>query len=213
MNIKKKIEDLQQQGLNSNCYYLINSKDMLETIKKCNDDHEKLKYFYDLCKGWDNSDNAIPLEIGVSLEELIKDPNVRVGIHRSSAVTGIDDEILKNIMTIGLRNNGQIFQGVTHEIPGLTKTISFVNNMIHTIPMLKSSYKGSNGAIIFNFPANYLDSEGNIVSGFENQIYQECNGSYYVRPEFIVGYLVSEYGVYNLYTRQDILNKGDKLSD
>lgn len=210
MNIKKKIEALQQKGLNSNCYYLINSKDMLETIDKCKNDNVKLEYFYNLCEGWDNTENAIPLEIGIYLEELINNPSICVGIHRSSAVTDINDPILEDIMQEGLRNDAQISQGAFHGVPDLTKTISFVNNMFHTIPMLKGSYKGSNGSIILTFPANCLDQEGNALPGLENQIYEIKNDIYYVRPEFIAGYLVAEYGVYNLYTKEDIINKGRK---
>lgn len=208
MNIKKKIKDLQKQGLNSNCYYLINSKDMQETILKCKKDKEKLEYFYNLCEGWDNFGFSIPLEIGLYIEGLINDPNITVGIHRSSVVTGIDDRNLVNIMQQGLENNAQISQGVVHDIPGLTKTISIVDNMFRTIPMLKSGYKGSNGTFLFAFPSNLLDEDGNILDGFEYQIYEVKNGTHYIKPEFIVGYLVAEYGVYNLYTKEDIIIKG-----
>ncbi|MBQ6687215.1 MAG: hypothetical protein IJN03_01680 [Bacilli bacterium] len=204
--IKQKIENLQKQGINSNCYYLINSKDMQDVINKCGNDSEKLEYFYNLCASWDNLGSAIPLEIGSYIENLLKEPSVRIGIHRSSLVIDKNDDTLKSIMSSGLRNDAQISQGATHDIPDLTKTISFVNNMFHTIPMLKGSYKGSNGSILFAFPSEYVDQEGNVLPGFEDNIYEIKNGSYYIRPNFIIGYLVSEYGVYNLYTKEDILN-------
>jgi len=210
LNINKKIEKLQKQGINSNCYYLINSKDMIETIDKCSNDKKKLEYFYNLCEGWDLTKEVIPLEIGVSLEKMVNDSNIRVGIHRSSVITDKNDQVLKYIMQNGLRNDAQITQGATHVVPDLTKTISFVNNMFHTVPMIKGSYKGSNGAIILTFPTEYLDLEGNVLPEFINEIYEETNGIYYVRPEFIVGYLVAEYGVYNLYTKEDILNREEE---
>jgi len=205
MQIKKKIEALQRQGLDNNCYYLINSKDMQETIEKCKNDEEKLEYFYNLCANWDNSEQAIPLEIGLYIEELIENPSIQLGIHRSSNVTGIDDKNLVKIMQEGLENNAQLSQGVVHDIPGLTKTVSIVNNMFHTIPMLKSGYKGSNGSIIFAFPKEYLDVDGNVLVGFEDKVYEVKNGTYYIKPEYIVGYLVAEYGVYNIYTKEDII--------
>ena len=76
--------------------------------------------------------------------------------------------------------------------------------------MLKGSYKGSNGTILFSFPKEYLAIDGNILEGFESEIYLIKNGTYYIKPDYIIGYLVSEYGVYNLYTKEDIINKGRK---
>ena len=208
MNIKNKIEELQKEGINNNCYYLVNSKKMSEVIDRCSSDKEKLNYFYELCKGWDKSENAIPLEIGKSLEELIYNPDIQVGIHRSSVVTGIDDINLINIMQNGLQNNAQISQGAIHDIPRLTLTVSMVNDMFHTIPLLKTNYKGSNGSIIFALPKSCLDQEGNILKGCEDVIYNKIGNTYHIKPEYIIGYLVAEYGVYNLYTKEDILSRG-----
>ena len=210
MQIKKKIEALQKEGLDSNCYYLINSKDMIETIKKCNKDNKKLEYFYNLCESWDNTKHQIPLEIGIYIEELLRDPNVQLGIHRSSVITGLDDKNLAKIMIDGLENNAQLSQGVVHDIPDLTKTVSIVNNMFHTLPMLKSGYKESNGSILFAFPKNILDNDGNIIEGFEDKIYENKNGTYHIKPEYIIGYLVAEYDIYNLYTKEDIINNTRK---
>jgi len=211
MNIKNKIEELQKEGINSNCYYLINSKKMTEVIDKCSSDKNKLKDFYDLCEGWDKYGSAIPLEIGNKIEELIYNPNIQVGIHRSSVVTGMDDMgliYLTDIMQNGLQNNAQLSQGAVHDIPRLPLTVSMVNDMFHAMPLLKTNYKGSNGSIIFALPKSCLDEEGNILNGYEDEIYNKIGNTYHIKPEYIVGYLVAEYGVYNLYTKEDILSRG-----
>ena len=208
MNLKNKIKVLQQEGINSNCYYLINSNEMLSIIEKCGKDKEKLEYFYNLCEGWDKDESAIPLELGEYIESLVRDPNIQFGIHRSSDVEDKDSLILKNIMFEGLRNDAAISQGVFHDIPEVTKTVSLVNSMFHTLPMLKGSYKGSNGSILISFPKEYLDSNNNILPEHVNDFYEYKNNGYYIKSEYIMGYLVAEYGVYNLYTKEDILNRG-----
>lgn len=210
MNINKKIKELQSEGLRNNCYYLCNSKYMQDVLIKCNNDKEKLKFFYEICESWDRNSNAIPLEIGHYLEQLLEDTSITLGIHRSDIVIDKNDVFLQEIMSNGLENTASMNQGVMHNVPKLTKNISIVKDMFHTIPLLKGSYKGSNGSIIFAFPTYCLDEEGNILEEYLNQIYDIKNGIYYIKPEFIIGYLVAEYGVYNLYSKEDILKNTRK---
>ena len=51
----------------SNCYYLINSKDMLETIEKCKNDNEKLEYSLPVVKEY-----FLILKIGITKKALSK---------------------------------------------------------------------------------------------------------------------------------------------
>ena len=81
-----KVKKLQKDAINKGVFSLFNSKVGKDIFSK-GLKYDALEFFYDIYKGWDNSGGDIPIELGEYLEQLIEDPSILVGIHRSGAIT------------------------------------------------------------------------------------------------------------------------------
>lgn len=151
------------------------------------------KWLKDVCEGWDSCGIDIPRELGEQIENMVKDPNYFLGVHRSYAINGEEyetDETLHRILTEGLANLGDASSGAIYKDPAVSKTVSPCNNMLNTVIYLKTSYKGSSGSVLVRIPAEYVDKEGNVKSGMEDQVYDHNElGNSRIKPEYLIGFI------------------------
>ena len=170
----------------SNFYHLSESEDYKKMSKK------ERKAWESAYKSWDEYDVNIPMEVGRMVEDVVKDPNYCLGIHRSYAIDGENyenDEILHSILENGLINMGNASSGNIYRDPSLEKTLMICNNMLDAVIGLKSSYKGSTGAILVKIPTEYVDNTGYIKPGMEEKVYNHNEvGNSMIKPEFIMGF-------------------------
>lgn len=151
------------------------------------------KWLKDVCEGWDNCGVDIPRELGEQIENMVKDPNHFFGVHRSYGINGEEcdtDEVLHSILTEGLTNLGDASSGAIYKDPDVSKTVSPCTNMLNTVINLKTSYKGSSGAVLVQIPIEYCNKEGKVKPGMENQVYDHNElGNSRIKPEFLVGFV------------------------
>ena len=212
MILLHKVKKLQKDAIQKDVFSLFNSKEGKRIFdKKTN--YEALEFFYDLYKGWDETGGDIPIELGDYLSQLIEDPNLLVGIHRSGAISYPENtEILDSICEKGLTNNGDISSGVYSERPEPDKTVSFVDAILNLVIMLKSSYKSSNGAILVAIPSEYMDENKCMKKEHFDDIYDTSNGSANIRSDYILGYLTSVDGEYRLISKEEVLQNKKNTS-
>ena len=185
-----------EQGPKSE-YYLLSENMPLNSGRS----FKEKKYWDDLYKGWDECGVDIPIELGKMIEEEVKNPNSWFGIHNSYGVNGANyeqDAILHEILTKGLENAGDSSSGIVYNDPPVDKTVWPCTNMFNTVARLKSSYKGSTGAVLISIPKEYLDDDNKVKEGMETIVYDHNElGNSRIKPEFIVGF------VQNLGVRED----------
>ena len=207
-----KVKKLQNDAIDKGVFSLFNSKDGKKIFSK-KLDYDTLEFFYDLYKEWDDVEGDIPIELGEHLGNLIADPSVLVGIHRTGAISYPDSvEVLESIFEKGLINNGDGSSGVFNERPEPDKTVSFVDNILNLIIMLKSSYKDSTGAVLVGIPSEYMDENKCMRKECFEDIYDTSSGFPTIRSEFILGYLTSVNGKYKLITKEEILQNKKNTS-
>lgn len=156
----------------------------------------KNRFLENVYKEWDSVGN-IPLELGKYLENLIVNQEKEkyyIGVHRSSSFIQDDiekDITLKSIFNDGLINNGGTPLGINTDssYPDIEKTVLSTDNMLKLVIALKSSYKGSKGSILLKIPSDYVDEELNIKDNMGEYLYDIKDGVYYIKPEFILGYV------------------------
>lgn len=155
-----------------------------------------------ILKEWDKVLN-IPYELGIYLQDLISNQDKEgyyIGVHSSSSINDrnssnyeeiVNNEIIYNIFNNGLVNNGDLSSGVSlqYRYNEIYNTVSRTEDMFHLVLGIKSRYKGSRGGFILKFPKEYVDKDLNIKNGYGSMIYDVKNGSQYIRPEFILGYV------------------------
>ncbi len=116
-----------------------------------------------------------------------KDRQFACGINGEECDT---DEVLHRILTEGLTNLGDASSGAIYKDPDVSKTVSPCTNMLNTVINLKTSYKGSSGAVLVQIPIEYCNKEGKVKPGMENQVYDHNElGNSRIKPEFLVGFV------------------------
>lgn len=206
--INSYIEDCNQK----NVYTLFDSKYSKEIFfNKLSTD--KVEYFYNLIKGWDDA-LTVPKEVGKYLESLIDDENLIVGVHRTEIQEDLKNDIkMKNILEQGLKNYGDLSSGIVYNNADLSKTVSFPGNILNLMILLKSTYKFSNGGFILAFPSEITDNEGTITNDNAHLIYDKISGVNHIKPEYILGYIDSSYGVMNFFSREKLLQYYESSMD
>ena len=204
--INKHIDDCQSKNL----YSVFASKECIDKLINTGD-NLNIKYFYESRKKIDDK-LPVPMEVGTKLEELINNENLTIGIHRSEISSDIiNDELMRKILEKGIVNYGDLSSGAIRLRPGLTKTVSFPENLCNTLNLLKGSYKGSTGGFVLAFPRDSVTIDGEVI-GDNDKIYYEINGSSYIKPEYIVGYVDTSYGVMNFFDKEKLINEIEKTN-
>lgn len=207
-----KVRKLQKDAISKGIFSLFNSKVGKDIFSK-GLKYDALEFFFDIYKGWDATGGDIPIELGEYLEKLIEDPSILVGIHRSGAITYPNNtQMLESVFENGLTNNGDLSSGVYTERPEPDKTVSFVDQILNLIIMLKSSYKSSTGALLVCIPTEYMDENKCMKKEHFDDIYDTSSGMPNIRKEFITGYLTSVDGEYKLVTKEEVLQNKKNTS-
>lgn len=150
--------------------------------------NKKIRYHKKLARGYDKV-GYISMQLGKELEELWDDDYV-IGIHRTGYSNA--NEIIQDVFTNGLINNGDSMLGCTYTKPdemiNLEKTVSVFSDLKLLVWQLKtaSGYKESQGSFVIKIPKSYLgQAEGEIKPIY----YKENWLSIRLLPEYIYGYV------------------------
>lgn len=191
ITIKNEYLDACQKSDETGNFYLMGSE-LVEKYLKSNTYNPHIDTLLDIYRDWDKV-RAIPNELANDVQRIINDPTQVIGIHRTYDMSKgfYNNSILKNIVENGLINNGHtLSSGSYTQIPSPRLTVSFENNLLTSIILLKTSYsafKPTNLAIIFSFPAEYITLDGEIIPGHEDDIYLMGDGLVRIKPEYIAG--------------------------
>lgn len=127
----------------------------------------------------------MPKSVGEELENLNEEGYI-VGIHRTG-YTIVTKDMINDLFTQGLTNNGDIMIGINNGKFNIEKTVSFYENFLTLYGQIKaaSGYKNSQGCVIVKIPKSYIGkAEGEI-----KPIYWQNKELVKLLPEFIYGYI------------------------
>lgn len=202
-------EEWKEKSIRENVYYLTGSSYFKSLIDQKYPPEIIRSVVLNRCLAIDKLTPPIPLEVGEMLEEMNQDPNTVIGMHRSYAVQSdpFEDDTLHEIMRDGLINNGAAMQGmVSLSPPYPAQTISSATDMMNACFLLKTSFRGSKGAVLLRFPKDVVT----FSMDFQREadpfaIYEKRGNIYYIKPEFIVGYIDTRDGKCQYHTREELL--------
>lgn len=216
--ILKSVQELEEKSKTSSSFCLINTKFAKDSLAKAtlNSIDKKnsfsIDYTYELIKGWDEYGD-MPQEVGLLLEKLIQDENYIIGIHRTGGYGMIDlsdiykSDILHSIFSKGLYMTGDLSSGVDHKgkMINPNKNISPLNNILEAVMYCKSSYKGSTGGVITKIPKEYVTPSYSLKAEHGQDIYEQVDNMWTLKPEYLVGFVSQEKGVCKFYSKEEIL--------
>lgn len=208
INIYEKYRD---KSVREGIYYLKGSDYMKDTMERYPNPDVFNGFFFQLFDRIDEKKPDIPLEIGQLLESFMRNPSIRLGMHRSGEITNpnlYEDNTLNHIMREGLINNGAAMQGLVTSRVHPSQTVSNASDPIMAISTLKSSYRGSTGAILVGLPKDLVDVNMDFIDNTGDSILYNIDeqGMRYIKPEYILGYLSCRDENFHFYSREDILN-------
>lgn len=117
-------------------------------------------------------------------------------------------EDLNAIFTNGLKNTGDLSTGfISSEVSEPNRTVSNVNDIITATITLKTSYKDSQGGVLVCFPADIVSKQGEILPGCVLDVYDVIDGTYHIKPDYLLGYVAQENEVCRYHSKEEILNK------
>lgn len=205
-NILNKVDKIRREALDNGSYTLFNCEQAKRFFQE-GMSNDTMESFFELFSEWDNYGNSIPFELGCYLEELINNPEISVGIHRTSIDGDVfNSKILSSICEKGLINSADLSYGAFTDKPEPNKTISFVERMLNLVIMLKSSYKGSEGCVLVAIPSAYFTKDGDMKKEHFEDIYNVGDIAPTIKPEYIKGYIGPFEGEYKLFAREEILS-------
>lgn len=138
------------------------------------------QYFYDLADKIDNI-GYLSDDVGVELDNLVNDDYV-IGIHKTS-FQNVDE-----IFNKGLINNGKhAWQVIDNGERNISDTVELCYDSVTLILKLKKAheYKDAKGSFIIRIPKADLAKN----DGIPQPIYIIKDGYYYLKPEFVYGYI------------------------
>lgn len=192
-NFKQKIEEYTLKSMTDGNYYLFASDFAKKILNASQVNQGAYDYMTDLIESWDK-DILIPYEIGKMIEDYVNNPNYFIGIHRTPIYQDEEhiheDKRLNSIFNQGLRNYGDLSSGAYRkEYIEVNKTVSPIDSMLTAVTCLKTSYKGSNGGVLVTIPSKFVDKDGYIIPGHEQDVYIDTGECYSIKPEFLLGYV------------------------
>ena len=201
-------EDIDHSTNSKNKYYLTKRPIYKERLKGLNMSNKK---FYKQLFFSVDSNGYISQELGYYLESLF-DNSSAICTH-FSGYTYIDNNNLSNSMvasyfTDGIVNCGDKMQGIVYNNNNLhlQKTLSTCNDILMLVRNLKLAYtyKSSRGAFVLKIPRQYFENELQYI----NELYNIENGQFYIKPEYIVGYIPNDHGnLLPIYLREQFLKE------
>lgn len=217
-NYQRIAEEYSKKSTLDDNYYLLGSNYFMSIINNKELDDKNLDFFYDLCKEWDEV-GSIPLKLGMSIESLINDERIVLGVHRTyDNSIYVDDEqtlncgFVNNIFQEGLKNYGDLSSGIpSYDVPEPNKTITPITNILDAVICLKSSYKNSNASILIALPNEYVDNDLEIIGNHANKIYYINDNTYTIRPDYLLGLIYQKEGICTYYSKDKVLNNNRKI--
>lgn len=157
-------------------------------LKSSNTLRESDSFLVDLAKRVDEY-GYMSEELGQELDNLFKDDNYIIGIHRTG-FNNMNDSMINEIFNNGLINNGHIQQGGMDGSQSIEKTVSLFYDFTLMNMQLKQAfgYKNSEGCMIIKIPKSYLGK----ADGDIKPIYYKDDKGVRLLPEFIYGYIPVE---------------------
>lgn len=206
----KLYEEYRKKSIEEDIYYLKGSKFMKMFLKKFRNVPHFYHFFINHFNRLDQKEPRIPLDIGLKIEELISTKEAFLGMHRSDSILGkpvLEDKILYAIMREGLIDNGAAMQGAFSSYVSPSQTVSPANDPILAIDLLKTSFRGSSGAVLVLLPRKYINGQFDLLRNVDPKcVFQyDEKGICYIKPEFIVGYIHQDSNGFQFYSREEIL--------
>ncbi len=214
---KKKFESM---GL----FSLLHTKYMEDFIKKSLDKNNNnkqlkttqlLKFCLDTAKSND-SVTQVDLGVGKKIEELVNDEKNMMFIHRAKLYLDENNtsKDLESIMRDGLINYGHINAkgGVAYSLgaPSIGTTLTPMIGLSGYVNLL-SNWHNNDSVIVFSIPRELLDEDNDFIDN--NLAYNNVDGKYYIKPEYIVGNIVKKDSkLVSFDLKEDILNKNNSQS-
>ena len=207
--IQNTIEEARSKSIKNDTFYLAGSSYIEDMIQE-KYPPEIINIFLKRCQRIDKLSPRIPLELGKKLIELTKDKSTYLGVHRSDSIkeNPLEDPILEEIIQKGLINNGAAMQGVVNESPPYpSQTLSPGNDIMMLCGALKSSYRGSMGAVLVALPRDIVNCELDFQRGVDSHsIYHKDGYIYSFKPEYTVGFISSKDDTCKYYSKEELLD-------
>lgn len=209
ITINRDIANLQREGRERGLYYISNTNYGQERLT-----HKKAdvrETFYGIIGDTDRY-GAMSIELGNMLEELIDDPTIRVGIHRTylyDVHNVVNNVMLQSILSEGLKNMGDLMSSGVENRGTIDpfKTVSICNNIFDAVAMIKTSYKRpTNCSVLIAFPAEYVNEDGELTGPEESIYTRDDSGTLHIKPEFQLGVITQEDGICNYFPKEEILS-------
>lgn len=214
LDLKMKIYEIIGKDLLDNKYSLFSFDIVKDYLRKAQDlgNYNVYSYvFRILCEK--NSVATISLSTGKYLNNLLKDCNGVLGIHRTYVgkidyIDGIPTNInLSDILNNGFINNGHLSSGVISKNPSMSLAVSpfyDINGLLNLV----SSYKNNNVIILFQFPNDRMSKD--LYFKVDPKAFYQSDNS--VSSEYILGVIIKENNKYDFYSLEQLtsVNKNYK---
>ena len=184
--------------------------------------YKTAKYIYDIVLEHDKDCN-ISYKTGILIDKIIQSKEFVVGIHRenlnlNSDIRGItSSKQLDDIIENGLPNSVHISSNdSSSSVPLISKVVTPIVGLAGYINLV-SLDKKNDSIILLAFPKIKEDEAGNIKNGLVNEslkivdksktdIIYKYENKYIIRPEFILGAILSKNnGLDEFFTRDDFI--------
>lgn len=183
----KHIKEYSENNLYSVCYSKYFVDEFYDTTSIC--------YAFDLLKKGFECDKKypVPKKLGKDIEKLFNNKDIVVGIYTAY----IDKDDLQSLRVSNILNDGIIVTNQLFVVPELTRKVSFPNNIINAMDILKQKSEKTKIDFILTFPSELVNNNGRCNSNAYNEIYDANENGIYIKPDYIDSYVVSNYGMMN----------------
>lgn len=217
MDLKSLREYFKIKSQEENKYFLMGSRYADEIFDDDRIDEGGIVFFRGLFQEWD-AFGSVPLELGCYVEQLLDEPSIVLGIHRTGGFGSIDKDnileskMLNSIFKDGLKNMGHLSSGaVSDGTPDPSYTVSMIANPLYAMMFLKGSYKDSVGGVLVALPSSCVDNEGKVINNSFDTIYTMVDNSPAIKPEYLLGFVASNNGECTYYPKEKFVNKNKNL--
>ena len=209
LDLKMKIYEIIGKDLLDNKYSLFSFDIVKDYLRKAQDldNYNAYSYLFRILYK-KNSVATISLSTGEYLNNLLKNCNGVLGIHRTYVgkidyIDGIPTNInLSDILNNGFINNGHLSSGVVSDNPEINLALSPFYS-IDGIIFLVSSYKNNNCIILFQFPEEVVDKD--LLFKIDPSDFY-TSGDNCISLEYILGVLVKEENKITFYDKDQIIS-------
>ena len=206
LDLKMTIHEIIDKDLLDNKYSLFSFDIVKDYLRKAQnlDNYNAYSYLFRILYK-KNSVATISLSTGEYLNNLLKNCNGVLGIHRTYVgkidyIDGIPTNInLSDILNNGFINNGHLSSGVISKNPSMSLAASPFYGITGLLNLV-ISYKNNNVIILFQFP-NDIMSKDLYFKVDPKDFYQSDNC---VSPKYIIGVIIKENNKFEFYSLKQL---------